>query len=297
MRIVVAGSSGYIGSALLDRLRAAGHDVVRLVRREPDQPDEVYWRPNQEDLDPAVVRGADAVINLAGAGVGDQRWTEEYKRLLRSSRVNSTQALAKAVALSTDPPPVLLNASAVGYYGDRGDTELTEASEPGEGFFPELCQAWEAATEPATQAGVRVVHLRTGLVLGPDSGLLKPLVRLFRLGLGGRMGSGRQWMPWISLADELGAIEFLLGAEDVSGPANLTGPAPVRNAEFAGTLGKILHRPAALPAPAAAMRVAVGEFAGEALASQRVMPATLAAAGYPFRHTSVESALTWSLRR
>ncbi|HKT05208.1 MAG TPA: TIGR01777 family oxidoreductase [Rugosimonospora sp.] len=294
MRIIVAGSSGYIGTALVRRLREAGHELLRLVRREPDRPDEVHWRPDRQDLDPNVVDGAQAVINLTGAGIGDRRWTGEYRKLLRSSRVNPTQALAKAITLATDPPRVLLNASAVGYYGDAGDTELDESAPPGTDFLGGLCQDWEAATQPAEEAGIRVVHLRTGLVLGPG-GLLKPLLRLYRVGLGGRLGSGRQWMPWISLADEVGAIEFLLDAERVSGAANLTGPAPVRNSEFTRTLGELLRRPAVLPVPAVALRVAIGEFGPESLASQRAVPAALTAAGYPFRHDTLTAALSWVL--
>jgi uncharacterized protein (TIGR01777 family) len=296
MRILMAGSSGYLGGHLVPRLREAGHEVVRLVRREPDGPDQVYWRPNQEDLVPGVVDGAGAVINLAGAGVGEHRWTEEFKQLLRSSRVNPTAALARAVSLSADPPRVLLNASGIDFYGDAGDEELTEAAPAGKGFFPDLCQAWETATLPAEQAGVRVVHLRTGPVLGPGSEVLKPLLRLFRLGLGGRMGSGRQWFPWISLADELAAIEFLLGAEEVTGPANLVGPTPVRNAEFARTLGKIVHRPAVLPTPAAALRLVAGELADQVLTSKRAVPAALATAGYPFQHPSLADALSYAIR-
>jgi uncharacterized protein (TIGR01777 family) len=296
MRILVAGSSGYLGEHLVNRLREAGHQVVRLVRREPDQPDQVYWRPNQEDLDPAVVDGAHAAINLAGAGVGDQRWTDDFKQLLRSSRVNPTAVLAKAVSLAADPPRVLLNASGIDYYGDAGDAELTEDAPAGTGFFPELCLAWEAATQPAEQAGIRVVHLRTSAVLGPDSAVLRPLVRLFKLGVGGRMGSGRQWLPWISLADWVAGVEFLLGAEDVTGAANLSSPAPVRNAEFARTLGSVLHRPALLPVPGAALRLVAGELADQLLTSKRAVPAALAAAGYPFQHPNLVDALTWSLR-
>lgn len=297
MRIVVAGSSGYIGTALLHRLNAAGHQIVRLVRSAPEQPDEVRWYPDQQRLDPGVLDGAQAVINLAGAGVGDQRWTPEYRALLRSSRIDPTTALAHGIAAASDPPRVLLNASAVGFYGDAGDTELNEASPPGQGFLADLCQAWEQATQPARDAGARVVQLRTGLLLGPHSGLLKRLLPIFELGLGGRLGSGRQWMPWISLADEVAAIEFLLGTDDLSGPVNLTGPAPVRNAEFARTLGLVLHRPALLPVPAAVLRLVLGEFAGESLASQRAMPAALATAGYPFQHDNLAAALGWALAR
>ena len=215
MRIVVAGSSGYIGTALLHRLNAAGHQIVRLVRSAPEQPDEVRWYPDQQRLDPGVLDGAQAVINLAGAGVGDQRWTPEYRALLRSSRIDPTTVLAHGIAAASDPPRVLLNASAVGFYGDAGDTELNEASPPGQGFLADLCQAWEQATQPARDAGARVVQLRTGLLLGPHSGLLKRLLPIFELGLGGRLGSGRQWMPWISLADEVATLTKPLSAYPV----------------------------------------------------------------------------------
>lgn len=296
MRIVIGGASGFLGRPLVKQLRANGHEVVRLVRREPAAPDEVTWRPNQGQLDPAVVDGADAAINLGGAGVGDHRWNEEYKRLIRSSRVNSTEMLARAVGAAQRPPRVLLNASAVGYYGDTGDGEVDEAGKPGSGFFPEVCQAWEAATAPAEEAGIRVAHLRNGLVLGPDGGLLGPMLPMFRLGLGGPLGNGRQWMPWISLADALAAMEFLLTA-DVTGAVNLTGPAPVRNKVFARTLGRVLRRPAVLPVPALALRLVIGEFGREAVASQRVLPAVLTGAGYRFEHPDLEAALRWALHR
>jgi uncharacterized protein len=296
MRIVIGGASGYLGRPLVQRLRDSGHDVVRLVRREPAAPDEVAWRPNQGALDPSVVDGADAAINLAGVGVGDHRWNEEYKRLIRASRVNSTEMLARAVAAASRPPRVLLNASAVGFYGDTGDGEVDEAAKPGAGFFSEVCQAWESATAPAEEAGIRVVHLRSGLVMGPDGGLLGPMLPMFRLGLGGPLGNGRQWMPWISREDALAAIEFLLTA-DVTGAVNLTGPVPVRNKDFARTLGRVLRRPALLPVPALALRLVVGEFGREAVVSQRVLPAVLAGAGYRFEHPNLEAALRWALHR
>src|SRR6266498_3475460 len=236
MRIVVGGSSGFIGTAMVERLRAAGHEVVRLVRRDPEAKDEVAWRPCVEPLDPAVVDGADAAVNLAGAGGGDHRWNDAYKALLRASRVNSTHALATAIAAAATPPRVLLNSSAVGFYGDTGDREVDESAAPGSGFFPELCQAWEAATKPAEEAGIRVAHLRTGLALGPGGGLLKPIARL-------------------------------------------------------------LHRPALLPAPKFALRLVLGEFGGEAVRSQRVLPAVLAGSGYRFAHPDLTSALHWSLAR
>ena len=297
MRIVVGGSSGFIGTALVDRLRAAGHDIVRLVRRDSAAPDEVTWRPSVAPLDPSTVDGADAVVNLAGVGVGTHRWNAAFKALIRASRVNSTEALAAAVAAAKAPPRVLLNASAVGFYGDTGDREVDESGPAGDGYFPDVCRAWEAATEAAEAAGIRVAHLRTGLVLGPGGGLLKPLLPLYRFGLGGPLGNGRQWMPWISLADEVAAIEFLLTADAVTGAVNLTGSAPVTNREFARTLGRVLHRPAVLPVPAFALRIAVGEFGAEAVRSQRVLPAVLAGAGYRFQHADLESALRWSLTR
>ncbi len=296
MRIIIGGSSGLIGRTLADRLRGAGHEVVRLVRRPPTEPDEVAWRPSVELLDPAVVDGADAALNLAGVGVGEQRWSAAYKALIRSSRVNSTRALAESVAAAANPPRVLLGASAVGFYGDTGDREVDESSPPGKGYFPEVCQAWEAATQPAERAGIRVAHLRTGIVLGPGGGLLKPLLPLFRLGLGARLGNGRQWLSWISLADEVAAIEYLLTAA-VTGAVNLTAPAPVTNAEFTRTLGRVLHRPAVLSVPGFVLRLARGEFGQEALASQRVLPAVLTRAGYRFEHPDIESALAWSVGR
>ena len=297
MRIVVGGSSGFIGTALVDRLRAAGHDIVRLVRRDSAAPDEVTWRPSVAPLDPSTVDGADAVVNLAGVGVGTHRWNAAFKALIRASRVNSTEALAAAVAAAKAPPRVLLNASAVGFYGDTGDREVDESGPAGDGYFPDVCRAWEAATEAAEAAGIRVAHLRTGLVLGPGGGLLKPLLPLYRFGLGGPLGNGRQWMPWISLADEVAAIEFLLTADAVTGAVNLTGPAPVTNREFSRTLGRVLHRPAVLPVPAFALRLVLGEFGAEAVRSQRVLPAVLAGAGYRFQHADLESALRWSLTR
>jgi uncharacterized protein (TIGR01777 family) len=296
MRIVIGGASGFLGRPLVDRLRSAGHEVVRLVRRDPAAPDEVAWRPNQEALDPAVIDDADVAVNLAGTGVGDHRWSEEYRKLIRSSRVNSTQTLARAVAAAARPPRVLLNASAVGYYGDTGDGEVDESGPAGSGYFPDVCRAWEAATAAAEEAGIRVAHLRTGLVLGPGGGLLGPMLPLYKLGLGGPLGNGRQWMPWISLADTLGAIEFLLTA-DVTGAVNLTAPAPVRNKEFARTLGRLLRRPAVLPIPALVLRLVIGEFGREAVASQRVLPAVLAGAGYRFEHPDLSSALRWTLHR
>ena len=291
MRIVVGGSSGFIGTALVDRLRAAGHDIVRLVRRDSAAPDEVTWRPSVAPLDPSTVDGADAVVNLAGVGVGTHRWNAAFKALIRASRVNSTEALAAAVAAAKAPPRVLLNASAVGFYGDTGDREVDESGPAGDGYFPDVCRAWEAATEAAEAAGIRVAHLRTGLVLGPGGGLLKPLLPLYRFGLGGPLGNGRQWMPWISLADEVAAIEFLLTADAVTGAVNLTGPAPVTNREFARTLGRVLHRPAFFPTPAPMLRLALGRQAELLLDGRRATPEKAQGHGYRFVFGDLGAAL------
>lgn len=297
MRIVAAGMSGFLGSHLAARLTADGHTVVRLVRRPPRDPDEVSWDPAAGRLDPAVLAPAHAVVNLAGAGVGERRWTDRYKALLRSSRVDSTATLARAVAAlpAARRPAVLVNASAIGWYGDTGDREVTEQSPPGDGFMAALCRDWEAATGPAEAAGVRVVRLRSGLVLHRSGGLLKPMLLQFRLGAGGRLGDGRQYQSWISLADWVAAVLFLINRPDLAGPVNLTGPAPVTNAELARALGAELHRPALLPAPGFALRLALGEFASEALHSARVLPGVLRREQFGFQHPDVRSALRAAL--
>ncbi|MGI5237049.1 TIGR01777 family oxidoreductase [Dactylosporangium sp. CA-139066] len=289
MQILIAGASGFLGRHLVSHLRNAGHHVTPLVRRPP-RPGEVRWDPTAGVLDASVVAKADAVINLAGAGVGDKRWTAEYKKVLLDSRVDTTRTIALAVAAAERKPRVLLNASAVGYYGDTGDRAVDESSPAGEGFLADLCKVWEAATHPAEDAGTRVVLMRTGFPLDKEAGLLKPLYLQFRLFAGGRMGDGRQYMPWISVPDWLGAVSFLLDRE-ISGPVNLTGPEPVTNAEFSAALGRVLNRPDLLPVPGFALRMAVGEFGREALASQRVMPAVLVRAGFTFAHQTVDEAL------
>jgi hypothetical protein len=295
MRIVMSGASGFLGHHLVRQLRGEGHQVVRLVRRESRADDEARWSPARGELDPAVLEGADAVINLSGAGVGDKRWTASYKEIIRSSRVNATTTIATAMASADPHPPVLLNASAIGWYGDTGEHAVDEGSSRGKGFFPEVCESWEAATVAAANAGVRVTKLRTGLVLAASDGLLKPMLPLFRLGLGGRLGSGRQYMSWISLTDWVSAVVFLLGRE-IAGPVNLTGPYPETNADFAGALGHAVGRPAVVPVPAPALRIALGEFANEALTSQRVLPGVLTRAGYRFEHPELGPALRWALR-
>jgi hypothetical protein len=295
MRVVLAGASGLIGSALLRRLAAAGHDVAQLVRHAPHTANEVQWDPARGQVDPAALAGADVVICLSGAGVGDHRWTDDYKRVLTESRMQTVGTLARALADGSGPR-TLLAASAVGYYGDRGDVVLDETAPAGAGFLASLCEQWEAAAEPARASGIRVAHLRTGLVLTADGGLLKRLKLLFQTGLAGKLGSGSQFMPWISLTDELRAIEYLITAE-LSGPVNLTAPEPARNVDFTKALGRVLHRPTVLPAPGFALKVALGEFGGEALASQRVVPAALLADGFTFTHTNLDEALRDALGR
>ncbi len=295
MLIVLAGASGLIGSALKDALRADGHELRVLVRRPPAGPDEVRWQPDSAPLGAAVLDGTDAVINLSGAGVGDKRWSPDYKRTLLASRLGPTSTLVSAVAeAGAGGPKVFLSASAIGYYGDTGDTEVDESAPVGAGFLAELCQRWEAAAEPASQQA-RVVRLRTGLVLAPDGGLLGRQRPLVKAGLGGKLGSGRQYQPWITLVDHVAAVRFLL-THDVTGPVNLVGPAPVRQAEFIHEMGRILHRPTILPAPAFAIRAVLGEFADEGvLVGQRAVPAALQDAGFTFTHPDLSAALGWAL--
>ncbi|MDP9791820.1 uncharacterized protein (TIGR01777 family) [Catenuloplanes nepalensis] len=297
MRILLAGASGFLGTALRERLKADGHDLRRLVRRTPENGDQIPWKPSSGHLDPAALRGVDAVINLAGASIGGQRWTASYKRKLRSSRVDTTGTLARAIAAlpEDERPKVFLNGSAKGWYGDTGDTPVEEEAPAADDFLGDLCRVWEAAARPAEDAGVRVVYLRSGLPLDKRGGLLQPLVLLFRAGLGGRIGSGRQYIPWISLADWVGATVFVLERDDITGPVNMVGPAPATNAEFTKELAAAVHRPALIPVPAFAMRAVLGEFATEILSSTRAMPGVLNRTGFEFRHPTLKSALRAAL--
>ncbi|HEY5334676.1 MAG TPA: TIGR01777 family oxidoreductase [Mycobacteriales bacterium] len=295
MRIAVTGASGLVGSHLVPQLRSHGHDVVTLVRRAPVRPDEIRWDPSSGDLDPADLEGVEAAVHLAGAGIGDKRWSGEYKQLVLSSRVESTTLLANTLTQLDPRPQVLLSGSAIGFYGDAGDRECDESTPAGTGFLADVCQAWEGATTAAEEAGIRTVHLRTGLVLSGTGGMLAQQLRLYKLGLGGPLGNGRQWWSWVSLADELGAIEHLLTA-DVAGPVNITGPAPVRQRDFATALGRALHRPAVLPAPGFALKAVIGEFAEEGiLAGQQVLPRVLESDGYAFSHRTLDEALATAL--
>ena len=293
MRILMAGASGFLGTSLAERFRRAGHDVTRLVRHPTKQPGEATWRPSAGQLDPVLAAGADVVVNLAGAGVGDKRWNARYKSLIRSSRVDTTGTIAAAICKlpAEDRPRALLQSSAVGWYGDTGDREVTEDAPAGTGFLADVCRVWEAAARPAEDAGTRVALLRTGLPLDARGGLLKPQMPLFRAGAGAKLGGGKQWVPWISLTDWLDAVDFLLGRDDLAGPVNLVGPAPATNADLTRTLGKVLNRPALLQVPGLALQVALGEFAHEALRSQRVLPGVLTRAGFTFTHPDLESAL------
>ena len=297
MKVAVTGSSGFIGSALVPALRTDRHDVIRVVRRAPRGADEVRWDPQRRELDPAALSDVDAVVHLAGVGVGDRRWTEKRKRLILDSRVDGTTTVSEALARAEPRPRVLVSASGIDWYADVGDRPVDETGPHGTSFLAEVCRRWEASTAAAERAGVRVAHLRTGLVCGPG-GLLGRLLPLFKLGLGGRISSGRQYWSWISLADHIGAIRHVLARDDVSGPVNSTGPQPVTNAEFTRILGRILHRPAVLPVPAFALRVALGQFADEAvLPSHRILPGVLERTGYRFQHDTAEDALRWATGR
>jgi uncharacterized protein (TIGR01777 family) len=296
VKIAVSGASGLIGGALLPALRADGHEVLTLVRRTPRTVDEHRWDPQHHRIDPTLLADVDAVINLGGTPIRPRPFTAGYKERLLRSRIDATTTISEALAAAAaaaDPgrPRVLLSASAVGYYGDTGSRTVTEQEPAGEDFLAQLCAQWEAATAPAEAAGVRVVRLRTGLVLDRKAMLMQILGRVFRLGLGGRMGSGQQYWPWISLTDVVGAVRHLL-TTDVSGPVNLTGPAPVTNAEFTRELARQVHRPAVLPVPGFAINLALGEFGRSSVtAGQRALPARLEESGYRFTHPDFVSAL------
>jgi uncharacterized protein (TIGR01777 family) len=297
MKVAVGGSSGLIGHALVEALAREGHEVVRLVRREPQGAGEVRWQPGTP-LDPAALAGVDAAVNLAGAGVGDKRWNDARKKVLVDSRVGSTQTLATALAALEPRPRVFVAGSAVGYYGaDHGDTPLDESSPAGSDFLARLCVQWEAAAGPAANAGIRVVHPRTGVVLDKAGGAAGRMFPLFKLGLGGRLGSGRQYWSCISLEDEVRAILFALENDAVSGPLNLTAPEPATNAAVTRALGKALHRPTLVPAPSVALKLALGEFAGSVLGSGRVLPRKLLAAGFTFRHPDIDAIVRAALGR
>lgn len=290
-RVAISGASGLIGSALSVFLSERGDDVVHLVRREPRTDFEVGWDPTRRKLNPADLSGVAAVVHLAGAGVGDHRWTRAYKEEILSSRVDGTATIASALA-DLGEPVALVSGSAIGVYGDRGDEILTEDAEPGTGFLADVVRAWEDATTPAQDAGLRVAHARTGLVLTPNGGAMKRILPLARAGVAGPLGRGRQYWSWVSLQDELRALAHLVD-QDIAGPVNLVSPQPRRQAEIMKALGAQLGRPAILPAPTLALKVALGEFASDILASARIMPSVLTASGFVFEHDTIESAMRW----
>jgi len=291
MVIAVSGSSGLIGSALAGALEARGHTIKRLVRRPARGADEISWDPARGQLDVQRLQGVDAVVNLAGESLA-RRWTAGARARIRASRVNGTIVLARGIAAMPKKPRVMLSGSAVGIYGNRGDELLDEASELGNDFLAAVCKDWEGATAPAADAGIRVVHLRTGLVLARNGGALPKMLLPFRLGVGGRLGDGRQWISWIGLPDVIAALAFLLRAESVAGPVNIVAPNPVVNAEFARTLADVLGRPAIVPVPKFVLTALLGQMGeGTVLASQRVRPRRLLENGFKFKQPTLEGAL------
>lgn len=301
MRIAVTGSTGFIGSALVRSLLADGHQVVRLVRHrsrtgpQPDGTVGVGWNPQLMQVDQAGLDGVEAVVHLAGAGLADHRWTDAYKQEIRDSRVLGTEAIAGALAQLKNPPRVLVSASAVGYYGQTGSEVIDEDAPAGNDYLARVCIDWEAAAQPAAEAGVRVVHPRTGMVLAAAGGALAPLLPLFKLGLGGRLGSGEQYWSIISMADEVAALRFLIDNESLSGPVNLTGPEPVTNRQLTEALSRALRRPAVFAVPEFALRAALGEMAVEVAGSHRVMPKRLLEAGFTFQQADVDSVVRAAL--
>lgn len=294
MKVAVTGSSGLIGSALVPFLRQRGDEVLTLVRRPPQRAGEVQWDPAAGQLDPVALAGVEGVVHLAGAGVGDHRWTDSYKRQILDSRVDGTRTIARALAQLDPLPRVLVSSSAMGIYGDRGDEVLSESSPSGQGFLADVVVAWEGAADAARTAGIRVAHPRTSLVMAPKGGAFGQLLPLVRLGLGGPLGSGQQWWSWITLPDEVRALAFLLD-EDVSGPVNLATAQPMRQRELTAALGKSAHRPSVLPVPKFALRAALGEFSGDVLTSARLAPDVLTRAGFAFTHPDIDTAARWVL--
>jgi uncharacterized protein (TIGR01777 family) len=295
-RIAITGATGLLGSALSAAFTAAGHTVVPVSRRP--LPGGILWNPVTGHLDPEPFEGLDAVIHLAGANIAGKRWSAARKQLLVESRVGPTQLISRALATLDQPPGVLISASAIGIYGNRGDEELTERSKIGDEFLGSLGAAWEAAADPARSAGIRVVHPRFGLVLTAAGGVLGRMLTPFRLGIAGRLGDGRQWMSWIAIDDAIGACELALSNGGLEGPINVVAPTPVRNAEFTKTLARVLSRPAVIPVPGRALRTIFGEMADHLLlSSQRVAPAALVTAGHRFRHPTLEPALGRLLHR
>ncbi len=293
--IVVAGGSGLVGGALIPFLTTAGHTVRQLVRREPRDATELAWKPSAGELEVETLRGVDAVVHLGGAGIADKAWTDERKRLIRDSRVESTRLIAETIARMPAPRPALICASAIGYYGSRGDEALDESASAGEGFLPDVCVQWEGATRPADEAGARVVNVRIGIVLSPQGGALAALLPVFRSFVGGVAGSGEQVMSWIGIDDLIGVIHHAINHHDLHGPINATAPHPATNREFTETLGRVLRRPTFTPAPAIAIKTLMGDRAQLVLEGARVLPEKIQQSGFQFREPKLEGALKWEL--
>ena len=293
MKILVSGSSGLVGKALIKSLTNDGHEVVRLVRRERSPGAlEIEWHPNQGRIDSQRLEGLDAVVHLAGESIAAGRWTEARKRSIRESRTKGTSLLSESLARMSHPPSVFLSASAIGYYGNRGDELLKESSAPGNDFLADVCVGWEAATKPTVQKGIRTVFARFGVILDSDGGALAKMLTPFRMGIGGKVGDGKQWMSWIALDDVVAALKFLISDESISGPVNIVSPNPVTNAEFTRTLGRTLSRPTIFPMPAFGARLAFGEMADALLlSSQKVKPSVLEDKGFLFSWPKLEPAL------
>jgi uncharacterized protein (TIGR01777 family) len=291
MKIAIAGSSGLVGSALIPVLAADGAAITRLVRGAP-QSGEIEWHPNQDQINPQSLQGFDVIVNLAGENVAGSRWTDEQKRKIRNSRVSGTHLLTEAIAKLDEKPAAFICASATGFYGDRDGETLDEQSESGGGFLAGVCREWEQACEPATKAGVRVVNLRFGPILAREGGMLAKLLTPFKMGMGGKVGSGKQFISWVSLDDSVNAVKLAINDQEIRGPLNIVSPNPVTNEEFTRTLGHVLNRPTALAVPAFAARLAFGEMADEMLlSSQKVLPKKLTAAGFHFQYTELEAAV------
>ncbi|MET7621688.1 TIGR01777 family oxidoreductase [Streptomyces sp. NPDC005408] len=296
MRIAVTGSTGLIGTALVRSLRSDGHEVVRLVRRPAQAGDEVEWDPRRQYVDVAGLVGCEGFVHLAGAGIGERRWNDAYRKELRDSRVLGTATVAEALATLDVPPRVLVCGSAMGYYGDTGDRAVDESAPPGEGFLPNMVVEWEGAAAPAQEAGIRTAFARTGLVVSRKGGAWGRMFPLFKAGLGGRLGNGRQYWSFISLHDEIAALRHLLDTESLSGPFNLTAPDPVTNREVTAAMGRALHRPTVFAVPAPALRIVLGGLAGDVLSSARVLPKRLLESGFSFAFPGIDEAIGAALR-
>lgn len=293
MKILISGSHGLVGTALIKSLEPEGHEIFTLVRHYPESPSEIEWSPDRYSIALARIEGFDAVVHLAGENIAEGRWTAEKKKRIRESRVKGTKLLGDALANLSNPPRTLISASAIGYYGHRGDEVLTEDSAPGDDFLSEVCVEWEKATALATEKGIRVVNTRFGIILDANGGALAKMLPPFRMGIGGRIGSGKQWMSWIALDDVIGGIKFALTNETLRGPVNFVAPNPVRNAEFTKTLGRALSRPTIFPIPAFGVRLVFGEMADALLLSgQRVEPSRLHESAYQFQYQQLDSALS-----